>query len=416
MRRPLRVLVLSQYYDPEPIPKPHEVAEGLRERGHEVTVVTGFPNYPYGRVYAGYAVRAWRREVIRGVPVLRLPLYPDHSRSSARRVVNYLSFMVSAGVLGPFLSGPADVMFVRHPPLTIGVTAVVWSRLRRLPFVYGVADLWPEAVVAAGMLRNRRVIGALERLERFVYRQAAIVAPVSAAMVDRLASKAPREKVRVLPDWADERVYRPLSPDPDLAARLGTTGRFNVVFGGQLGIVQKLDTVVEAAERLRDRPEVQFLIVGDGVEKPRLEREVERRGLSNIRFPGRFPAQDIPKVYALADALLVHLSADPVFALSIPGKVYAYLACAKPILAAAQGATADLVREAGAGLTCPPEDSAALAEAVLALLRTPPAARQEMGERGRRVFMTTYARNVVLDGLEEMLYEVVEAGRGTPTV
>ena len=400
----MKILILTQFYDPEPLPKLHELAHGLHERGHEVTVITGFPNYPYGKLYPGYAMRPWSIDTADGVRVVRLPLYPDHSRSTVRRMANYGSFALSASVLGPWLCGAADVMYVWDPPLTIGMAALAIGMARRVPFVYAVHDLWPEMPLAAGMLEDGAVVRMLERFGRFVYRRAAVVGVVSPAFVDHLAAKGvPREKIEVLTDWVDEALYRPVPADPSLAARLGTTGRFNVVFGGQLGVAQHLETVLDAARLLESRPEVQLLLVGDGVEQARLERRAADMGLGNVRFTGRFPAAEMPAVYALADVLLIHLQADPAFRMSIPGKTYPYMACGKPVLAAVAGVTADIIRDATAGLTCPPEDAEAMAEAVVRLLEMPAEERVRMGESARRAAVAKYARGVVLDEHERVL-------------
>ncbi len=400
----MKVLVLSQFYAPEPLPKPHHLAEGLWERGHEVTVVTGFPNYPYGTLYSGYRMQPWAIETVRGVRVIRLPLYPDHSRSSVRRACNYLSFAVAASTLGLLLCGKADAMFVFDPPSTIGVAACLISRVRRVPFVYGITDLWPESVVAAGMLKSAPAIALVERLERSVCSCASAVAVASPAMIDHLARKGvAREKLHVLTDWADERVYRPVPRDAALAARLGMAGKFNVVFGGQVGVVQRLDTVIEAAAILRAREDIQFIIVGDGVEKARLERESVGRRLANVRFMDRVPSDEMPRIYALADVALVHLSAHPIFRLSVPTKTYAYMGCGTPMLMAVDGVAADLIRESGAGLTCPPEDPGAMAEAVLRFSRMSREARETAGRRGRDLFVRQYARSVVLAQYEALL-------------
>jgi colanic acid biosynthesis glycosyl transferase WcaI len=407
----MKILILSQYYGPEPLPKAQDLAEGLRDHGHEVTVMTGFPNYPSGKVYPGYRMRPWAVETAHSLKIIRLVLYPDHSTSRMRRIANYVSFALAASIIGPFLCGRPDVMFVLHPPLTIGVAAWVLSRLKRMPFVYGVADLWPDAVVASGMLSNSRMIGVLKRLERFVYARAQAVAGVSPGMAVRLAERGvDRNKLHVISDWADERVYMPRPPDSALAHRLGMRGKFNILFAGQLGLVQKLDTVLQAAQILKPHAAIQFVIAGDGVERARLEQEARDRDLTNVRFVGRVPSADMPSVCALADVLLVHLSAHPTFRVSIPGKAYAYMACAKPVLMAVGGDAAELIRSSGAGLTCPPENPEAMAEAVLRFFRMPGAEREAMGLRGRECFVQGFSRSVVLRQCETLLESIAHGG------
>lgn len=400
----MKILVLSQFYDPEPIFKPHELAEGLREKGHQVTVLTGFPNYPHGVVYDGYRVRPWRIEEVNGVRVVRLALYADHSRSSFRRTLNYSSFCVSASILGSLLCGSVDVMYVWHPPLTIGMAAWIIGLARRLPFLYAIHDLWPESVVGAGMLRNKPLIRLLESMERFIYSRAKAIAVSSPGFVKHLEGKGvSREKIHVLTDWADEQIYRPIQPDPSLAAELGMVGKFSVVFSGQLGIVQGLDTLINAWDLLRRYENIQLIIVGDGVEKRRLESMVAARNLRNVRFLGRFPLHEMSSIHALADVLLVHLIADPLFGMSIPGKTYAYMASGKPILMAVNGVAAEIVQSANAGLTCSAENPRAMADTVEQFFHMPKEKREDMGINAREAFLKKYSRSAGVEKHERLL-------------
>ena len=407
----MRILVLSQYYAPEPIPKPHELAVGLAERGHQVVSITTFPNYPFGSLYADYPLRPWRWETMDGVRVLRLPIIPDHSRSSIRRILNYSSFMAATSVLGPLGSGPIDVMYVWHPPLTIGLSAWIIGLMRHSPFVYGVHDIWPEAAVATGMIRSRTIVKVLSRLEGFVYRRASAIGVVSPGFKRNLMGKGvPPDKVHVLTDWANEDIYRPVPPDAALAEETGMAGRFNVLFGGNIGLAQALDTVIETAQRLSHIPDIQFVFVGGGVDVARLEALTREKGLANVRFLGRQPAEKMPYLYALADVLLAHFKRDPLFEISVPGKVFAYLACQRPVLMASEGDAADLVKAAGAGLACGAEDPDALARAVLEFYRMSPESRAELGVAGRRAFLQQYSRNVLVQRHEELLLQVATGG------
>jgi len=400
----MRVLILTQYYPPEPIPKPHEFARGLTERGHEVLVVTGLPNYPAGRLYPRIRVRAWQWDSVDGIRVLRLPLFPDHSRSASRRILNYGSFAITAALLGSSLSGPIDVMFAEHPPLTIGLAAWALGQARRIPFLYAVNDLWPESVEATGMLRSRQLLGWIGRLERFVYRRAGAIAVISHGIKKNLIGKGvPPEKVYVIPHWADESLYRPVPPDPQLAQHLGMAGRFSIVFAGQLGLAQALDVVLDAAEELSDLADVQFVLVGDGTDSDRLRRAARDRGLANVRFIGRQPGARMPHIFAVSDVLLVHLRNDPLFRITIPSKTMAYMACGRPLLMAVEGDAADLVCSTGAGVTCRSENAKDLAEAVRRLRAMSREERENLGRTGREAFLASYSRGVLLDRYEALL-------------
>jgi glycosyltransferase involved in cell wall biosynthesis len=405
----MRVLLLSQWYTPEPDIKVHLLAKGLAVRGHQVTVITGFPNYPQGRVYPGYRQRFWQWEKTNGARVLRLPLYPSHDRSPVRRSLNYLSFAASASLFGPLLCGPVDVMWVYHPPLTVGIPAWWIGLLRRVPFVYEIQDMWPETLIVSGMMSDSVVIGWLKKLAQFVYRRAAAITVISPGFKRNLVGKGvPPDKIHITPNWADEEIYRPVPRDEALAAEHGLAGRFNVVYGGNIGAAQGLHNVIEAASLLLDTPEVQFVFIGDGVDQEPLQQMVRERGLDNVRFLGRQPAKEMPRFFSLADALLVHLKRAPLFEITIPSKTLAYLACGRPILGVVTGDPADVIRKAGAGIISPQEGPAALAQTVRSLYAMPPAEREAMGRAGRRAFLAHYTRRVLVDRYEALLKDVAQ--------
>ncbi len=409
----MRILIHSYFYHPEPIWMPHELAVSLAQRGHQVQVVTAFPSYPQGKLYDGYRQRPWKRETIDGIPVLRLPLMVDHSRSSLRRILSYGSFMASSCVVGSLGIRPADVMYVSHPPLSVGVSAWTMGLMRRIPFVYAVNDLWPEAILATGMVRGRKIIAGLRWLERFVYKRAAAIITVSPGYRDNLVVKGvPPEKVTVITNWANEEIYRPVAPDPALAGELGMAGRFNVVFGGNMGLAQSLETVVETADLLKSREDIQFLFAGDGVGRHSLEDMVRERKLDNVRFLGQQPATRMPHIYALSDVLLAHYKRDPLFEISIPAKIFSYMACQRPVLMASAGNAADLVEAAGAGTTCPAEDPQAMAQAVLDLHSMSAEERGVMGAAGRQAFLEGHSREVLVRRHEDLLMEVAGARTG----
>jgi len=406
----MRILILSQWYPPEPDLIGHPLACDLVKRGHQVLSITGFPNYPSGKIYPGYRQRLWQREDIEGVQVLRLPLYPDRSRSGVRRALNFLSFAASTSLLGPILSGSADVMWVYHPPLTIGIPAWWIGLLRRVPFVYEIQDMWPETLMATGMMRSRTALATLDRLARFIYDRAAAITVISPGFKRNLVAKGvPADKIHVIPNWADEDLYRPVPRDQVLATEHGLAGRFNVIYGGNIGFAQALDTVIEAAQQFSDLPEVQFVFIGDGVDEARLQQVVAQRQICNVRFLGRQPAERMPRFFALADLLLVHLKRDPLFEITIPSKTLAYMACGRPILMAVAGDAANVVREAGAGLTCAPQDPKALADAVRTLYAMPAAERERMGQGGREAFLNHYTRRMLMDRYEVLFRDIARA-------
>jgi colanic acid biosynthesis glycosyl transferase WcaI len=397
-----RILILSIYHDPEPIPKTGELARELLRRGHEVTVVTAFPHYPSGHLYPGYRLAFWRRETRAGVRVLRTLIFPYHGRRGILRILNYISWMLSS-IQAAWLTPPCDVMYVWHPPLTVGVSAWIISKLKRVRFVYDVQDLWPESAVASGLLRPGRLVDVLDRMADWVYARASHILVVSDAAAESLRRRGvDRQKISVAPHWVDTAPFaRPSSRD--VRSEFGWQGKVLLMFAGNLGMVQGLETIIEAAALLRERQDVVFALVGDGSDRPRLEAMAAGRQLTNVFFAGRHPADEMPDFLRAADALVVHLRRSEIAEHAIPTKILSYFAAGRPIVCATAGVSADLVRSANAGLICPPGDAPALATAVLELVRMPAESREHFGNNGRAYLHRHFEKETVIDGYERML-------------
>jgi glycosyltransferase involved in cell wall biosynthesis len=303
-------------------------------------------------------------------------------------MATYLSFAASTTLLGPWLIRKPDVIYACHGNATIGLPAWIIGLVRRAPFVLDIQDLWPDSITASGMLpaRLNRLIPLVAAWCRFLYRRAARIAVLSPGFKRVLVSRGvPAEKVAVIPNWCDEVQTEPGPIRPEEAPLLD--GRFNVVMAGNMGTLQALDVVLGAAQRLGSlEPRIQFVLVGGGVDRPRLEARAAELGLANVRFLPRRPVEEIGALLHRADALLVHLKDDPLFAITIPSRIQAYLAVGRPVLCGVRGDGADLIRGAGAGACFHPEDSEALAEATLGLYRLAPGTRAEMGDRARAFY------------------------------
>jgi glycosyltransferase involved in cell wall biosynthesis len=411
----MRVLLLNQWFDPEPaVFKGLAFARALVARGHDVEVITGFPNFPEGRLYPGYRLRPFQRETIDGVRVLRVPLYPSHSRSRVGRSANYLSFAASAGAIGGLLTGAPDVIYAYHPPATVGVPAAVIGWFRRAPIVLDVQDLWPDALTATGMVNGRRTLGFVGRLCAWNYRQAARIVVPSPGFQNTLEVRhVPASKLRVIYNWCDESELGVRTPDPSWVRGLGFEGRFNVVFAGTMGLAQGLDAVLLAAERCQARrPDLQFVFVGGGVDRARLERFAAEKRLSNVRFLPRQPSREIGRILTLADALLVHLRDDPLFRVTIPSKTQAYLHAGRPIVMAVRGDAADLMQQAGAGIVAEPGNPDSIADAAIGLASRPSSEREEMGRRGAEFYRRHLSLAIGVRHFEEVLMEAVACALG----
>jgi glycosyltransferase involved in cell wall biosynthesis len=390
----MRILILTQWFNPEQNFKGLAFAKELHRFGHHVEVLTGFPNYPGGKLYPGYTMRVFQREDMDGIPVIRVPLYPSHDQSALKRCINYLSFALSAALLGPFLVRKADIMYVYHPPATIGLSAIVISIVRRIPFVYDVADLWPDTLKATGMIRSKIILRAVGLWCRFVYWKARRIVVISQGFKTRLLSlNIPPNKVTVIYNWCDEAQLKP--GELTSADKSKLKGRFNIVFAGNMGKAQGLDIVLHAAQRLQTTlPQVQFVLVGSGIELPRIKSAVESRGINNIIILPARPVSQIGALLRAADALLVHLKTDPLFKITIPSKIQAYLAVGRPLLAGVDGEAADMVLKAHAGIVFKPEDVAGLVAATEALLALNTDDLNALGARGATYYKEHLAINV----------------------
>ena len=407
----MRLLIVSQYFWPETF-RINELARNLVARGHEVTVLCGTPNYPAGRIFDGYGWFRRTRELWQGVRIVRVPVVARGRGSRWRLALNYLSYAFTASLLGPFrCRGRFDAILIfQMSPVTMGIAAVIMRLVRRAPLLFWVQDLWPESVLAVGAVRTRWLLWPLDLLVRGLYRASALVLIQSRAFRSHVESRGvPADRIRYFPNLA-ESSYVPLPPDAAHPALRAVPAGFRVMFAGNIGAAQDLPTVLAAAEILRQRTDIQWLIVGDGSMRGWVEREIASRGLSRtVQLLGRFPVEDMSMMFAGVDALLVTLRRDPVLALTIPAKIQSYLACAKPIVASLDGEGAAVIGEAGAGVCAPAEDPQALAARVLELYRLEPAARAAMGSRGRAYFCAQFGSELLLGRFEQWCAELAPA-------
>lgn len=384
----MRILLLTQWFDPEPTVKGLVFARELVRLGHEVEVLTGFPNYPGGKVYPGYRVRLLQRETIDSISIIRVPLFPNHDGSSIKRVLNYVSFAVSAAILGPFLVRKADVAYVYHPPATVALPAMVLKLLRRIPFVYDIQDLWPDTLSVTGMVSNRKVLQIVDLWCRLTYRIADRIVVLSSGFKRLLHSRGvPEEKVSVIHNWCDESQITVMEKSEAVKIEPTLAGRFNIVFAGTMGKAQALDAVLEAAGLLAEKfQRVQFVFMGGGVDVERLMDKALAMELDNVLFLPRRPMSQVGSVLSMADILLVHLRDDPLFEITLPSKIQAYLAVGRPLILAVRGDAAELVEKSRGGVVCAPEDAVSIAATVEKVFLMSPEERCAMGKNGREYY------------------------------
>lgn len=401
----MNILVVSQYFWPENF-RINDLVLGLKERGHRVMVLTGIPNYPAGKFFPGYGFLTRRREDYEGIVVARVPIIARGNGRAWRLALNYFSFVLFACLLGPVLCrGKIDRILVYEPsPITVGLPALLLKKIKHAPLFFWVQDLWPESLSATGAVRSVWILKLVEYLTRFIYRGCDRILVQSRAFCRPIAGLgvAP-DRILYFPNSAED-LYRPVEVESNAKERQELPIGFRVMFAGNIGKAQDFETILEAAERLKEHQEIHWVILGDGRMYDWVEEQVDRRQLAaTVHLLGRHPVETMPRYFALADAMLVTLRRDPIFALTIPAKVQSYLACAKPLIAALDGEGAKVVQEAQAGLTPPAEDAQALADAVLVMYRMPEADRRQLGVRGRTYFEAHFERDMLLDRLDGWL-------------
>jgi len=392
----VKILVVCQYYKPEPF-RVSDICEALAAQGHAVTVVTGTPNYPEGEIYLGYEGAAHRDEMINRVRVHRCPIHP-RKRGVLHRFWNYYSFVFASKRYLSRLEEDFDVVLVNQlSPVMMAEGALDWARRHGKKTVLYCLDLWPESLAAGGIRPGSPVYRVFWHISRRIYRRADAIAVTSQGFADyfRTTLKLPDAKLVYLPQYAEE-LFDHLPPAPP------HPGVFNAVFAGNIGEMQSVETIIEAAQKLAGRSDIRFHIVGDGVRLDACRRLAE--GLPNVTFYGRRDVSEMPDFYAMADVMLVTLKAVPVLSLTLPGKVQSYFAAGKPVAGAINGETAAVVADADCGVCVAAEDANALAEALASLADAPERLRI-YGENARRYYEAHFRRAAFFENLTDILKE-----------
>lgn len=406
----MRLLVVSQYFWPETF-RVNDLVTELARRGHQVTVLTGTPNYPEGRTFPEFAQEPGRFVSYAGAEIVRVPLVP-RGKSSLRLLLNYLSFVITGMTLGLWrLRGRHfdAIVVAQHSPVTSALPALALRRLKRAPLLMWVLDLWPETLAAVGVVRSPWVLKLVGKLVGFIYRRCDRVLVQSRAFVSNIEKyTGDTTRIRYFPGWAEPVFEGPLSEVEAAPEVVQYRDTFNVLFAGNIGDAQDFPAILEAAQALREESSLRWLIVGDGRAAEWVRSEIARRGLErSVILLGRHPIERMPSFFRVASALLVALKKDPIFAMTIPGKVQSYLATGLPIIAMLDGEGAAVIEQAGAGLVCEAGAGAALAERVRTLMATPASERAAMGERGRRYCEREFGRAGLMTALEGWASELI---------
>jgi len=402
-QKKLRVLVVTQYFWPENM-RINDMVRDFIEKGHEVTVLTGLPNYPEGEVFPRFKENPEAFSNYEGAEIVRVPMVPRGKRS-IQLALNYLSFFISASTVGALkLKGRRfDAVFVYAvSPILSAIPAVVLGRLKRAPVFVWVLDLWPETLRAVNVIHNPKLLGLVGKAVSWIYNRTDYLLLQSHGFFDNVRQYCTRpidaERLVYFPSWAEDDFSAKTVAPSELVERDDST--FTVVFAGNVGEAQDFPAILDAAEALRGKVAIRWVIVGDGRMSGWLEEQVRSRALDNVMLLGRHPLEAMPPLFAQADALLVSLRTNDVFEKTIPGKVQAYLASGRPVLGMINGEAARVIQASGAGFACESGNGTALAQITEQLASLSSLERQKMGESGRRYYEQEFARPALLSRLE----------------
>lgn len=411
----MNIAYYSHYFAPEigaPSARIYDLAKEWLNEGNQVEVVTCFPNHPGGKLYPGYSPRRYMHERLDGIDVHRHWTYITPNEGFIRKTLGHVSYLPSALALSTRHLRKPDVVIGTSPTFFAAMAAAATAMRRRIPFIMEVRDLWPAVMVELGVLRNRQIIRALERLEMSLYARATRVVTVTESFRRNLVGRGVRaEKVATIPNGADVEFWHPLEPKPELRSELGLDGRFVVLYIGAHGISHALARVLESACELQERAPVSFLFVGEGAEKEHLVRRAREMKLMNVQFLDAVAKDAVRDFYALADVCLVPLRDIPLFETFIPSKMFEMMAMAKPIVASLRGEAAEILRRSGGATVVEPEDSRAIAQAILRLYEHQDEAH-EMGRRGRRFVVENYSRRALAERYLKVIESAVDEYHG----
>lgn len=402
----MKILFVSQWCYPEPDSRIFIMAKELALIGHNVQILTGFPNYPGGEVYEGYSRRIYKRETLEGIDVLRVWLYPSHNRSSLKRALNYLSYAISASILGLFITKKADIIYVYHPPSTTFIPAFILKVIYKCKLVYDIQDLWPDSVSATGMVNASPIVKILKWFQRYIYKKANAITVISNGFKEKLIErKVPKEKIHVIPNWSIPINIK--ATNNNLFSSINDN-KFIVLFAGNIGQAQGLNTIIDAAKLLsaKNIHDIEFVLLGSGSAKANLIEYKESQNVENVTFLDRVSPEEIGNYLIQADVLLIHLIDNPLFRITIPSKTQSYLMVGKPILAGVEGDAAAIINESKAGMVFKPEDASDLINKLLLLFSLTNQELEQLGRNGKQYYDSNMSINIGVKKFNSLFLEL----------
>ena len=404
----MKILIVTQYFWPENF-RINDLADRLSEKNHDITIITGIPNYPYGKFFDGYNFFSFGKTQVNKNKLIRFPLIPRFSGKWWQLLLNYFSFAFFSSLAPFFISKDSyDIIFVYEPsPITVGIPAIIIKKIKKIPIVFWVQDLWPESIEAVDIVNSKKVISLLRQLVKFIYKHCDLILVQSKGFIESVDEKNKKNNpIKYIPNWA-EKFYVPRSKTAEIEKEIDTVD-FIIMFAGNIGSAQSIDTIVNSAKILKDES-IKWVIIGSGRKKSLFEKKVLELDLeSKFKFLDQKPANEMPYYFAHADVLLVTLLSKKIFSYTIPGKIQSYLACGKPILAALDGEGAKIIFESKSGIVVDAEDSQSLSRAVIKMKNMSANELDQLGNNGLNFYRKNFERDLIIDKIELLLKEQID--------
>ena len=403
----LKILIVTQYFWPENF-KINDLAFHLAKLGYDIQVLTGIPNYPTGKYFNGYGYFKKTNELIENISIYRVPIIPRGKATRLRLGLNYISFVISATIKALLIKNKYDLIFIYEPsPITVAIPGIILKKIKQIPIIIWVTDLWPESVVSAGNFKSSFIPNLLTPVVRYIYHHCDKILVSSKGFVNSIIDKGiNKSKIEFFPQWA-ELIFKPVRSDKYLLGEIPKNS-FKIMFAGNIGEAQDFPSIIETARILKGNKNIHWVVLGEGRRKEWVNSKVKEYGLeSSFHLMGSFPLEMMPKFYAQADCLLFSLKKEYIFSITIPGKVQTYLACGKPIVCMVDGEAAKIIDDAKAGLSCPSESPELLAKNIEQLSSLSEAKLSKLGENALLHYKKEFERNMLMEKMENIIINIV---------
>ncbi len=404
----MKILIVTQYFWPETF-KINDLCLALKERGHDVTIYTGLPNYPQGSFFKGYSFKGPYRETFQGMDVYRIPLWPRGGKKGFSLILNYVSYFIMASLLAPLVSSKKyDQIFIYQlSPITVAIPGIVLKYLKRIPLTLWVTDLWPESLEATGVVKNKKLLSLVGVMVKWIYKNSDKILITSKGFKKAIETFSINpEKIEYWPQWAENIFYNKTIIAPKEKSKLFDNG-FNIVFAGNIGSAQDFETIIEAACKLKKFPDIRFIIIGDGIMKSWVDKKIQELDLNKTFYTiGKKPLEHMPYYFEKADALLLTLKKSFIFSITIPSKLQTYLASGKPIIVGIDGEASDIVQNWNSGVTAKAGNAESLKKAILKLYHADHKTLTSYGYNSRKCYQEEFHREALITKLEYIFQEL----------